>query len=123
MGILSSLFGGEKVHPTPVRSMDRFREEVLTSDIPVIVDLWSPTCAPCKRLVPVLVKVATKYADRVRVVEIDVSTTEPQLLGKLGVRATPTLMIYEGGDEVGRVTGFKSPGWFDQMIATEFPDA
>ena len=82
----------------------------------------SPTCGPCKKLVPVLTEVATAYEGRVRVVEIDVSQAEPEVLGRLQVRATPTLIIVDEGEEVGRMTGFRPKGWFQQMIATEFPD-
>ena len=125
MGILGSLFGArppkERVTPDSVRDLDSFSRLVLKSDVPVIVDVWSESCAPCKQLVPVLINVATKYEGRVRVVEID-TTAEPQLLSRLGVRATPTLIMFEGGHEVGRMAGFRPEGWFDEMIAAEFPE-
>ncbi len=122
MGILGSLFGGRpKVTPTSVRSVADFQAHVVKSEIPVIVDVWSDTCAPCKQLVPVLVNVATKYEGRVRVVEIN-TAAEPALLSQLGVRATPTLIMFEAGHEVGRMAGFRPEGWFDEMIAAEFPE-
>jgi thioredoxin len=122
MGFLDKFLGGRpKVTPDPVRDLDTFSERVLKSDIPVIVDVWSESCAPCKKMAPVLVNVATKYEGRVRVVEID-TTSEPALLARLGVRATPTLIMYEGGHEVGRMAGFRPEGWFDEMIAAEFPE-
>jgi len=121
MGLLGSLFGGRpKVTPTSVRDLQAFGDVVLKSPVPVIVDIWSETCAPCKMLVPVLINVATKYDGRVRVVEIG-TDAEPALLSRLGVRSTPTLIIYEGGQELGRQAGFRPEGWFDEMIATEFP--
>jgi len=124
VGFLSKIFAGRpEVVPTPVSSMADYRREVLERDIPVIVDVWSPTCAPCRRLVPVLTEVATRYADRVGVVQINVAAAEPALLSRLGVRATPTLIIHDGGEEFGRVTGFRPRGWFDEMIAAEFPEA
>ena len=97
MGILSKLFGpSHRVVPTAVRSLDSFRREVLESDVPVIVDVWSESCAPCRQLVPVLVDVATRHEGRVRVAEI-AADPEPALLSRLQVRATPTLIIFEGG--------------------------
>jgi thioredoxin len=123
MGFLGDLFGGRpKITPDSVRDLRTFSERVLESDIPVIVDVWSESCAPCKKMAPVLVNVATKYEGRVRVVEID-TTSEPALLARLGVRATPTLIMFEGGEEIGRMAGFRPEGWFDEMIATEFPEA
>ena len=120
MGWFSSLFGGDTVFPTPVRTLADWEEHVTGSELPVIVDLWSPTCGPCKRLGPVLTKVATKYQGRVRVVEIDVSSTQPAVLAPLGVRAVPTLLLFDAGEEFHRVTGYHPPAWFDEMIAAEF---
>ena len=123
MGIFGNLFGsGTKVVPTSIRSVAAFTEQVTKSEVPVIVDVWSDSCAPCKMLTPVLVNVATKYQGRVRVVEIN-TEAEPALLARLGVRATPTLIMYEAGQEVGRMAGFRPEGWFDEMIAAEFPEA
>ncbi|MEZ4338184.1 MAG: thioredoxin family protein [Sandaracinaceae bacterium] len=123
MGILAKLFGtSPKVIPTPVRDMASFRAEVLESDLPVIVDVWSESCAPCRQLVPVLVDVATRHQGRVRVAEI-AADSEPALIGRLRVRATPTLIIYEKGEELGRISGFRPGSWFDEMIETEFPAA
>ena len=120
MGWLSKLLGGAEVIPTPVRTYADWETNVLESDIPVIVDFWSPTCAPCRKLVPVLTKVATKHAGAVRVVEVDVSRVEREVLRGLSIRATPSILIFDNGEEFGRVTGFRPPGWFDEMIATEF---
>jgi thioredoxin-like negative regulator of GroEL len=123
MGLLSKLFSSKPtITPTHVETRAQFDELVLRSELPVIVNLWSPTCAPCRRLAPELVATASEYPDRVRVVEIG-STAEPALLGWLGVRATPTTLIYEGGEELHRFTGYRSRAWFGEMIEAEFPAA
>jgi thioredoxin-like negative regulator of GroEL len=121
MGWLDKIFGGPKVHPTPVRTREQFDALVRDTELPVIVDVWSESCAPCKRLVPVLVGLATKYEGRLRVVEIS-TTADRGLLMDLGVRATPTIIIYDAGEEFGRVTGYRPPSWFEGMIAEEFPE-
>ena len=122
MGILSKLFGpSREILPIPVRDLSSFRAEILESELPVIVDVWSESCAPCRQLVPVLTSVATRHEGRVRVAEIS-TDSDPLLLRRLGVRATPTLLIFEGGQELGRVTGFRPGAWFDEMIETEFPE-
>ncbi len=105
------------VHPEPIATLAAFRA-VVAGPLPVIVNVWSDTCPPCKRLAPVLVEVATAHAERVRVVAIHTSA-EPALLGALGIQATPTLVIFADGAEVGRMTGFRPRGWFDDMIAAE----
>lgn len=122
MSWLSRLFGGGPSRaPEPVRSREDFQAKVLDCPRPVIVDVWSDTCPPCRRLMPVLAGVAGKYEGRVDVVEIN-TAAEPALLAELEVRATPTLIIFSAGEELGRVTGFKPPNWFDEMIAAEFPE-
>ncbi len=122
MGLLDKLFAPKpKVIPTPVRTLADFERHVLRSEQPVIVDVWSPSCAPCRQLAPVLVDVATAHRDRVRVVEIG-TESEPALLARLGVRATPTLIVFRRGREMGRVVGFKPRSWFEEMIETEFGD-
>jgi thioredoxin-like negative regulator of GroEL len=121
MGLLDALFGTKKkVLPLSVRDLPAFKKQVLKSDLPVIVDVWSDTCAPCKQLEPVLIDVATRYEGRVRVAEVHTSS-DPRLLMSLDVRSTPTVLIFSKGKELGRQSGFRSREWFDQMIETEFP--
>lgn len=123
MSLLSRLFRGRpKVFPESVRDLEAYEDRVLRSDLPVIVDVWSATCPPCKQLEPVLIDIATRFADRVRVVEIGIGDAEPALVGKLGIRATPTLIIVHEGEELGRETGYKPAAWFEQMIDAEFPE-
>lgn len=122
MSLLSKIFGARPdVIPTHLQTRDDFVRVVLQSDVPVIVDVWSETCAPCKKLVPVLIKVATKYAGKLRVAELS-TQAEPRLLAELGVQATPTLLIFNRGAEIGRMAGYRPSGWFDDMIAAEFPE-
>lgn len=107
--------------PTSLRTLADFDREVLHNELPVIVDVWSPTCAPCQKLAPVLIDVATRYQNRIAVVEVS-TEAEPQLLARLAVRATPTLVLYANGHELGRTAGFRPGEWFDEMIAAEFPE-
>ncbi len=121
MGILSKLFAGKPtVTPAHVETAAEFAREVTGSERPVIVNVWSPTCPPCRKLAPELVATASRFPDRVKVVEIGV-TAEPALLRRLQVRATPTTMVFEGGEELARFTGYRSRNWFSEMIEAEFP--
>jgi len=122
MGWLQSLLGGgPTVHPTTIRTLDGLKALVSDFDGPVLVDVWSPSCGPCVKLGPVMTELATKHAGRAKVAEIDVSAAEPALLRELNVMATPTIIIYEGGEEFGRVKGFRPPSWFHEMLDAEFP--
>lgn len=123
MSFFARLFRGRpKVLPESVRDLESYEARVLRSELPVIIDVWSATCPPCKQLEPVLIDIATRFADRVRVVEIGIGDAEPELVQKLAVRATPTLIIVHEGRELGRETGYRPAGWFEQMIDAEFPD-
>lgn len=123
--MLGKLFGrapAPKVQLTPVRDVESFTREVTESDRPVIVDIWSSGCGPCNKLSPILVDVATRHRDRIKVVEIHAGEAAPELMQGLGVRATPTIIVYVDGEELGREVGFLPASWFDQMIAAEFSE-
>ena len=123
MGILSDLFRPKPaVLPMHIGSAEAFTLEVLKSDRPVILDVWSDNCAPCRQLGPVLTAVATHYDGRIKVAEVN--TAAPgNLMRRLGVQATPTILVFHRGREIGRVVGYHPRSWFDEMIATEFPEA
>ena len=70
----------------------QFAEEVLNSDIPVIVDFWAPWCGPCKMIAPVLEDVAAEYAGKVKVVKLNVDENT-ETAPKYNVRGIPTLLI------------------------------
>lgn len=123
MGLLQRLFGGRPtVHPIPIRTHEGLQKLMQDFDGPVLVDVWSPNCAPCKRLGPVMTELATRYDGRARVAEIDVSSAEPTLTASLRVMATPTVIIYADGEEFGRVRGYRPPSWFHEMFQVEFPE-
>lgn len=122
MGLLSSLFGPKhEVLPVHIGSAADFDREVKKSDVPVILDVWSDSCVPCRQLVPVMIDVATRYEGRIKVAELNTSGPLP-LLRKLGVSATPTVLVFDRGREMGRVVGYRPGSWFDEMIAAEFPE-
>ena len=82
----------------------QFAEEVLNSDIPVIVDFWAPWCGPCKMIAPVLEDVAVEYAGKVKVVKLNVDENT-ETAPKYNVRGIPTLLIVKGGEVVATKVG------------------
>jgi thioredoxin-like negative regulator of GroEL len=122
MGFLSWLTGrsqADKVTPTELTD-ENFRAELGASDLPALIDVWSPTCAPCAKLAPVMVKLANRYRDRVRVFHVNAADS-PRLMRQLGVSGTPTVIVMRRGAEMGRVVGYRPQSWFEQMIDAEFP--
>jgi len=81
-----------------------FEQEVLQSEITVLVDFWVAWCAPCRMLAPTLEAVAEQYADRASVVKLNVDHN-PSTTGAYGIKGIPTLILFKGGKEVERVVG------------------
>ncbi|NEQ81237.1 MAG: thioredoxin [Moorea sp. SIO2I5] len=88
---------------TPVTDSS-FQEEVLDSDIPVLVDFWAPWCGPCRMVAPVVEEIADQYEGQVKVVKLN-TDENPKVAGDYGIRSIPTLMIFKGGQRVDMVVG------------------
>lgn len=81
-----------------------FKEEVLDSEIPVLVDFWAPWCGPCRMVAPVVEEIAEQYEGQVKVVKLN-TDENPNVASQYGIRSIPTLMIFKGGQRVDMVVG------------------
>src|SRR6478609_9695658 len=77
-------------------SDNSFEQEVTSSSTPVLVDFWAQWCNPCKAIAPILDEIAQKYADKVKIVKLDVDAN-PATPPKFGVRGIPTLILFKDG--------------------------
>jgi thioredoxin 1 len=119
MGWLKKLVGLE-TGPMPVSVNDEtFEREVLQSDLPVVLDVWSSTCAPCKKLEPIMIDLARTFEGRVKVCEMGVEAGG-RSAARLGVRSTPTVVYLQGGKELERILGFRGSLYHEQTIQELF---
>lgn len=81
-----------------------FEEEVLSSDVPVLVDFWADWCTPCKMIAPIVNDLSDEYEGRMKVAKMDVEAS-PQTPSKYGVRSIPTLLIFSEGSPVDQIVG------------------
>ncbi|TKJ45798.1 thioredoxin [Candidatus Aerophobetes bacterium Ae_b3b] len=78
--------------------------EVLNSDLPVIVDFWAEWCAPCSMIAPVVKQMSEEYEGKIKVRKLNVDENQVTA-GKYQIMAIPTLLFFNGGKLVDRVAG------------------
>jgi thioredoxin 1 len=74
-----------------------FEQEVLQSQLPVLVDYWAEWCGPCKMIAPILEDISKEYAGRLRVAKLNIDDNQ-QTPPKYGIRGIPTLMLFKNGN-------------------------
>ena len=79
-------------------------EEVLKSEIPVLVDLWAPWCGPCRALTPTVEDIASEYDGKLKVVKLNIDES-PTIAANYSVISIPTLLIFKNGNVEGQIVG------------------
>ena len=92
-----------------------FQEEVISADKLVLVDLYATWCTPCKALAPVLEELADKYADKIKVVKVNVDEEE-SIAAKLGIASIPTVIFFKNGQTAASFVGLRSASEIEKMI-------
>ena len=84
-----------------------FRDEVINSDIPVLVDFWAAWCGPCRMIAPMVEDLAREFEGRAKVAKLDVDHN-PQVSMQFGIRSIPTLLFFKDGHVVDQLIGASS---------------
>jgi len=83
-----------------------FETQVLQAKLPTLVDFWAAWCGPCKMIAPVVEEIAKEYNGQLQVAKMDVDSN-PVTPSRLGIMGIPTLILFKGGQEVARLTGYR----------------
>jgi thioredoxin 1 len=97
-----------------------FDDEVLASEVPVIVDYWAPWCGPCRMLGPVIEQIADERAATIKVAKVNVDE-QPALADRAGVRGIPFVVLYRDGQPAAQAVGAQPKVALERALGLDAP--
>ena len=94
---------------------NNFQEEVLSSEVPVLVDFWAEWCGPCKMIGPILEELAAEMSEKIKIAKVDVDSNS-QTAVNYAIRSIPTLIIFKDGAVVAQHIGAASKSQLESFI-------
>ena len=92
-----------------------FDQEVLESQVPVLVDFTATWCGPCRQIAPLVEQIANEYDGKVKVTKLDIDES-PGTAQKFGIRGVPTLYVFKGGEVVAQQVGAVPKTMITQLV-------
>ncbi|HET7395717.1 MAG TPA: thioredoxin TrxA [Gammaproteobacteria bacterium] len=94
-----------------------FENDVLKSDLPVLVDYWAEWCGPCKMIAPILDEIAADYQGKLKIAKVNVDENQ-QITQKYGIRSIPTLILFKDGNVQAQKVGAMSKSQLAAFVET-----
>lgn len=93
-----------------------FKEEVLSSDLPVLVDFWAPWCGPCRMVSPIVDEIAQEQADKLKVVKLN-TDENLETASAYGITSIPALYVFKAGEVAKTIVGARPKPALEQELA------
>jgi thioredoxin 1 len=90
-------------HPIHLTDAE-FQNEVIKSDLPVLIDFWAAWCGPCRLIAPIVDELSSEYEGKAKICKLDVDNNQNTAM-QFGIRSIPTILIFKGGEVVDTIVG------------------
>ncbi|HZJ82233.1 MAG TPA: thioredoxin [Clostridia bacterium] len=94
---------------------NNFEEEVMNSDVPVLVDFWAAWCGPCKMIAPIIEQLADDFEGKAKIAKVNVDE-QSELSSKFRIMSIPTIMLFKDGKVVEQLMGARPKGELTKLI-------
>ena len=101
-----------------VQNKEDFLNEVINSELPVLVDFWAEWCGPCKQIAPLVEEAAEEFKDKIKVCKMDIDANR-ETAAEYGIRSIPTLMIFSNSENIGTEIGALTKQQLDEFIRSK----
>jgi thioredoxin 1 len=103
--------------PINIIGQQNFKEEVLDSKLPVLVDFWAPWCSPCQMMAPVLEALSEKFDGKLKIVKIDTDNQENiQTALDYRIQSIPNIKLFKDGEVIQEFIGYRSESTFSEEL-------